>query len=265
MSNNKRRVTKKKVVKRRIKKSRVIIATLLLGISIFSIGYTAKNVLNTAQSSASSKEKEKTNESKDVKEIEQLTLENEEVGKKFKIVIDPGHGGDDKGRESFSKKNLEKNISLSIGKKVASKLSQYKDIEVILTRSEDINLSVENRIEKANSQNADVFLAIHLNGEYKGNTANGIETYYQKESIDNSGKLAKSIQDTVCLYLETRNRGVLATNMDLLKNTTMPSAWIEAGFITNEKEEKKLMSNSYQEKMAEGIAQGILSYIDSTK
>lgn len=259
---------RKKIVKKRIRKSRLAIVVALLLVSIFSLSYATKNIVESISSMAITKAKDKEESKKeefDEKEIEQFTLEDEDTQKKFKVAIDASHGGDDSGRTGFSKKTLEKDISLEISKKVASKLSQYKDIEVILTRSEDVTLSVEDRVNMVNSQNADLLVSIHLNGEYGGNTANGTETYYQQGTIDNSDKLAKSIQETVCLYLETRNRGVLATNIELLKNTTMPSASIEVGFITNQDEEKKLNSNSYQEKMADGIAQGILSYIDSIK
>lgn len=265
---SKKKLIKKKVIKKKVKKSRVAIVLALLLISIVSLSYATKNIVNTFSSIAisRSKEKEKLEQDKvEDKEVEQLTLDKGDSQKKFKVVVDAAHGGEDSGKTGFSKETLEKDISLQISKKVASKLVQYKDIEVILTRSEDITLSKEERVNIANSQKADLLVSIHVNGEYSGGTANGTETYYQQGSIDNSDKLAKSIQDTVCLYLETRNRGVIATNIDLLKDTAMPSVSIEVGFITNKEEEKKLKQNSYQEKMADGIAQGILSYVDSTK
>ena len=266
---SRKKVTKKKVTKRKVKKSKLAIVIFLLSISIFSISYATKNIVASLSSIAISKSKENEveplKEEKDKIEIEQLSIDNENAQKKYKVVIDAGHGGTDSGRTGFSKKSLEKDITLQLTKKIASKLTQYKDIEVILTRSEDITLSVEERANIANSQKADLLVSIHLNGEYGGNTANGTETYYQTGAVDNSDRLAKSIQDTLCLYLETRNRGVLATNIQLLKDTAMASASIEVGFITNKDEEKKLTTNSYQEKMADGIAQGILSYIDSVK
>lgn len=266
---SKKKVIKKKVTRRKLKKSKLAIVIVLLLVSIFSISYATKNIVSSFSSIAISKTKEKEvetlKEKTEYNEIEQLSLDDENKQKKFKVVIDAGHGGEDLGRTGFSKKTLEKDINLQITKKVASKLTQYKDIEVILTRSEDISLSIEERANIANSQKADLLVSIHSNGEYGGNTANGTETYYQKDSVDNSDKLAKSIQDTLCLYLETRNRGVLATNIQLLKNANMPSASIEVGFITNKDEEKNLTTNSYQDKMADGIAQGILSYIDSVK
>ncbi|MBO5131300.1 MAG: N-acetylmuramoyl-L-alanine amidase [Romboutsia sp.] len=170
---SRKKVTKKKVTKRKVKKSKLAIVIFLLAISIFSISYATKNIVASISSIAISKSKEKEveplKEEKDKIEIEQLSLDNENAQKKYKVVIDAGHGGIDSGRTGFSKKSLEKDITLQLTKKIASKLTQYKDIEVILTRSEDITLSVEERANIANSQKADLLVSIHLNGEYGGN------------------------------------------------------------------------------------------------
>ena len=115
----------------------------------------------------------------------------------------------------------------------------------------------------ANSQNIDLVVSIHQNAQNDASSANGTETYYPQNGINDSDKLAKSIQDTICLYLNTKNRGIYPSNVGILKSTDMPTALVEVGFLTNKKDEKNLKSQSYQNKMAEGIAQGILSYIDS--
>lgn len=254
---------KKKIVKKRkIKKSRLIIIVFLLLIFAFLLSFLFKLLFVSKADERNSKENDvKENQSKKV-ELEHLSLDNESSDHKFKVLIDPGHGGSDigtKGVEGI----LEKDICLSIGKKVAGVLSQYDDLEVILTRSEDTYVSVEDRIKMANSQNVDVVISIEANAQSGRNDAYGIETYYQQNGVVDSEKLAKSIQGTICLYLNTRDRGTYPSNLEILKNTDMPSALVEVGFITNEKETKKLKTESYQSKMAEGIAQGILRYIDS--
>ena len=254
---------KRKIIKkRRIKKSRLFILALLVLIGIFSISFLVKNVFGNAKDNKVDNKnnvKEKTQQNI---EIEHLSLENEKSNKKIKILIDPGHGGSDTGSKGFSG-SLEKDISLEIAKKVAGVLSQQKDLEVILTRSEDTNVSLEERTDMANSQNIDLVVSIHQNAQNGASSANGTETYYPQHGINDSDKLAKSIQDTICLYLNTKNRGIYPSNVGILKSTDMPTALVEVGFLTNEKDEKKLKSQSYQNKMAEGIAQGILSYIDS--
>ncbi len=254
---------KRKIIKkRRIKKSRLFILALLVLIGIFSISFLVKNVFNNAKDNKVDNKnnvKEKTHQNI---EIEHLSLENEKSNKKIKILIDPGHGGSDTGSKGFNG-SLEKDISLEIAKKVAGVLSQQKDLEVILTRSEDTNISLEERINMANSQNIDLVVSIHQNAQNGSRSANGTETYYPQNGINDSDKLAKSIQDTICLYLNTKNRGIYPSNVGILKSTDMPTALVEVGFLTNEKDEKNLKNQIYQNKMADGIAQGILSYIDS--
>lgn len=253
---------KRKVIrKKRIKKSRLFILALLVLICIFSISFIAKKGFSNVKDNKVDDNNLKENTQAKV-EIEHLSLENEKSNKKIKILIDPGHGGNDTGSKGFSG-SLEKDISLEIAKKVAGKLSQYKDLEVILTRSEDTNISLEERTSMANSQNIDLVVSIHQNAQSGSSSAHGTETYYPQNGINDSDKLAKSIQDTICLYLNTKNRGIYPSNVGILKGTDMPSALVEVGFLTNEKDEKNLKSQSYQNKMAEGIAQGILSYIDS--
>lgn len=255
---------KKKTVKRkRIKKSRLLILVFLLLAIIFSIMFGLK-MLAGSTSEDKTKTDSKSNETKtqDNTEIEHLSLDEDKSKGKIKILIDPGHGGNDAGAKGVDG-SLEKNISLEISKKVAGDLSQYEDLEVILTRTEDTYVSLEERSKMANEQGVNMVVSIHLNSESGGRSASGTETYYQSNNIDGSEKLAKSIQDTICLYLDTKNRGIYPSNLEILRETEMPSVLVEAGFISNKEEEKKLSDSSYQNQMAEGIAQGILRYIDS--
>lgn len=254
----------KSVKKTRIKKSRLLILVFLLLIIIFSIVIGLKNLTgfikdDKAKNYSNSNSNNKTQENK---EIEHLSLDNESSRVKFKILIDPGHGGNDAGAKG-SNGSLEKDISLEIAKRVAGNLSQYEDLEVILTRTEDTYISLDERTKMANSQRVDMVVSIHQNSESRGRSASGTETYYQANNIDGSEKLAKSIQDTICLYLDTKNRGIYPSNLEILRDTDMISVLVEAGFISNNEEEKNLNDEGYQNQMAQGIAQGILRYIDS--
>ena len=90
------------------------------------------------------------------------------------VVIDPGHGGKDAGCISRDKKTYEKNITLDIGKRLAQKISAaYPDVEVRMTRTEDVFVELENRAVFANKANANLFISIHVNSVEKGTTANG--------------------------------------------------------------------------------------------
>lgn len=117
----------------------------------------------------------------------------------------------------------------------------------------------------ANSQNADVLVSIHLNAQQGDNSAVGVESYYSPKSQNDSNVLAKKIQDTIVSYIDVRDRGVKQGNLEVLNRASMPAALIECGFLTNKEEEKKLLSDIYQNQLAEGIAQGILSYLDNKK
>lgn len=90
------------------------------------------------------------------------------------VVIDPGHGGKDSGCISRDGKTYEKNITLDIGKRLAQKISvAYPDVEVRMTRTEDVFVELENRAVFANKADANLFISIHVNSVEKGTTANG--------------------------------------------------------------------------------------------
>ena len=90
------------------------------------------------------------------------------------VVIDPGHGGKDPGCVSRDGKTQEKNITLDIGKRLAQKIAaSYPDVEVRMTRTEDVFVELENRAVFANKANANLFISIHVNAVEKGSTANG--------------------------------------------------------------------------------------------
>jgi len=97
--------------------------------------------------------------------------------KKFKVVIDAGHGGHDTGTQGTGRmKKKEKDIALSVAKLVASKLKKIKDIKPILTRKTDVFLELYQRAEIANKNKADLFISIHCNAN-KNSRADGSETF----------------------------------------------------------------------------------------
>ena len=90
------------------------------------------------------------------------------------VVIDPGHGGKDPGCVSRDGKTYEKNITLDISKRFAQKISAaYPEVNVIMTRTEDVYVTLAGRADVANKANADLFVSIHVNSIDKGTTANG--------------------------------------------------------------------------------------------
>lgn len=166
------------------------------------------------------------------------------------VYIDPGHGGLDPGAGGNG--IIEKHYVLDLSLRVKEKL-EAKGIKVVMTREDDRFVSLNDRAVRANNLRADAFVSIHANAARS--TAYGIETFYYK-NIDNS--LASSIQKKLINYTKAYNRGVKNNNFYVVKYTNMPAALAEVGFMTNKDEAEKLKTYSYQEKLVNAIANGIL-------
>ena len=189
------------------------------------------------------------------------------------IFLDPGHGGSDSG--AFENGVKEKDLTLSIYNKVSSRLASL-GYTVLTSRNTDKDVGLVSRAEQANKSNADMFLSIHFNAGGRG-TAYGIETYYYKpeagytpainkenhnnpERIEKSRKLANKIQQNLLYKTGAYDRGVKRASFAVLRETSIPSILVELGFIDNQEEVNKIKTNEYQEKLADGIVDGIVEY-----
>ena len=103
-----------------------------------------------------------------------------------------------------------------------------------------------------------------MDGENTGK-ADGVETIYYKGSQNGSYDFASLMQTSIMAFIKAENRGTSAYEMSVLKDNSMPSIYIQCGFLSNSAEKKKLTDKEYQQELAKGIAQGILSYIDAKK
>ena len=225
------------------------------------------------------------------------------------IVIDPGHGGKDNGT-SYGKYK-EKNITLEIALKLKKSLeSKMPDLNIVLTRSNDVFVPLYKRIDMANKLNADLFVSIHCNSYKRDGNINGIEVFTlgvtdSEDNLDiamreNASVLLEqnhinnydwynpnSIEAHIFLaafqniYLEEsimiasniayklkkldgmKNRGVKQSGFVILKQATMPSVLIEAGFLSNSADRKKLTTTKGQESIAEAISNAIFAYFGS--
>lgn len=265
MSKNRKNTNNRRPKKRRIRKMRLLIVILLLGLFIFGIfkgsmlaGQTIKNMQE--------KNKNQSQETESTTKIEQFDLEeevNKDLGKKYTILVDPGHGGKDKGTMNNSKTIYEKDLNLQIAKRVANKLCKQNDVQVIISRIDDKYVSLSDRVKLAKENNVDVLVSIHLNAEGGGDSASGIETYYRKGAIDDSKELAETVQKTIKTYVDARDRGIKEDIYQVLRDSDMPAILIECGFLTNPDETKQLMDAKYQDTLADGIAQGVLTFLDN--
>ncbi|WP_342556047.1 N-acetylmuramoyl-L-alanine amidase family protein [Paenibacillus sp. FSL R7-0652] len=175
------------------------------------------------------------------------------------VVIDAGHGGKDPGTIGISN-TQEKNFTLPLALKVQALLLQEPDIEVVMTRETDVYPTRPERVQLANTLNADVFVSIHGNSVKASPQSSGTETYYYKRS--SSKQLADIVHKHLIEALGFKDRKVKNGNLEVLRNTTMPAVLLEIGFLSNPDEEQAMFSESVQNKAAQAIVDGIKEFLN---
>jgi len=207
----------------------------------------------------------------------------ENIGQKLPkiIVIDPGHGGKADGAINKGLGLKEKDLTLKTSEKLAAKL-KLAGYTVYLTRTKDVDISLENRSAFANSKKADLFISIHYNSALS-QEANGLEVFtypfqghpstdrkIQNASdrvlatinkYDNANTyLAWNIQNKMVQRLKLKDRGVRRGRMGVLRRLNCPGVLIECGFISNRHEGSLLKSEAYQNNLVQSIFEGIKAY-----
>lgn len=192
------------------------------------------------------------------------------------IMLDIGHGGKDRGAAGRS--SLEKNITLRLGRRLGAILGAC-GYRVILTRNSDVYLDLDKRSALQRKYGADLFLSLHINSA-ADRSVKGIETFcltpagapssnggktiwtkYNGNAFDsNNIVLAYSIQRSLLARTGATDRGVKRARFAVLRDIRCPGALIEVGFISNRQEELNLNSAAYIEKLARGIADGVIKY-----
>lgn len=225
------------------------------------------------------------------------------ISKIRRIVVDPGHGGHDPGAVGPSGVQ-EKDVVLAIGLKVREKLVEELGVDVVMTRSTDVFIPLEERTAIANKVGADLFLSVHANAA-PNRAAAGIETYYlnlaktekvaqlaakengttlEKVSVlqailfdlmanyklNDSAHLADEVQKALhrkirARHSDVKNLGVKQGPFYVLVGAAMPSILVETAFLSNAEEEARLKDPAYQATVAEGIVAGVRSYIAGLK
>lgn len=218
-----------------------------------------------------------------------------------RIVLDPGHGGKDPGC-FFDGGIKEKDIVLAIAKKLKLKIEKRLSCEVLLTRTTDIFIPLDERTAFANIKKADLFISLHVNAHREPGIF-GIETYFLNMTTDKqavlvaarenatseknisdlqsilndlmlntkiseSNRLAHSVQDGIMRdlrkkYQANKSLGVKQAPFYVLIGAEMPAILIETGFITNSTDRKKLIGDNYKDVVSEGISRGVEDYIKS--
>jgi N-acetylmuramoyl-L-alanine amidase len=219
-----------------------------------------------------------------------------------RIVIDAGHGGHDTGTigpTGLMEKDLCLDVALRLGKIIQQRLP---GADIVYTRSDDTFIPLEERTSIANQAKADLFISIHANSS-QDHAARGVETYYlnlkgsaeamevaarenasseqgvhdledlvkkiaRNEKIDESKEFAEDIQDSLAKRMQkasktVKNRGVRKAPFVVLIGADMPSILTEISFLSNPADEKLLKQPEYRQRVAEGLYQGVASYLQS--
>lgn len=225
------------------------------------------------------------------------------VSKIRRIVVDPGHGGHDPGAVGPGGLQ-EKDVVLAIGLKLRELFKEELGLDVVMTRATDVFIPLEERTAIANKVGADLFVSVHANAA-ANRQASGIETYYlnlaktdkvaqlaakengtslEKVSVlqailfdlmanyklNDSAHLADEVQKSLhkkvrSRHSDVKNLGVKQGPFYVLVGASMPSILVETAFLSNPAEEVRLKDPAYQDMAAEGILDGVRSYITSLK
>lgn len=219
------------------------------------------------------------------------------------IVIDPGHGGKDPGARG-KRGTEEKDITLNVGLKLRDLLRKQPGIRVLMTRERDVFIELEDRAKFANSNEADLFVSIHVNS-HSQRSVRGIEIYHFGQAKDqralevaarengtplNSTGVgweylvadlltAKKIEESLELAWNTKeamithlnghyalmDHGVKTAPFYVLRFTSMPSILAEIAYISNSHEERLLRTNGFTTRVAESLRQGVNAFLAASK
>lgn len=208
------------------------------------------------------------------------------------IVLDPGHGGADTGAIGASGVT-EKELTLKIARTLQQALQARMPVRVVLTRDDDVDLSLDGRSAIANQYKADLFISLHLNA-WAESSAQGAETYFssleasderaaaaavaenrgdpladlqlilwdlaQSHHMAESQRFASLVQAELNQTLSLRNRGVKQAPFRVLMGAAMPAVLVELGFLSNPREESQLEDPEYRRRLVDALARAIGRY-----
>jgi N-acetylmuramoyl-L-alanine amidase len=186
------------------------------------------------------------------------------VTKTFKLVVDAGHGGKDLGAAGNGL--YEKDVALKIAEKIKALSSAY-GVDVVLTRDNDVFMSPAEKSSFANGQNADALISIHANANNKNSIESGFEVLL---SPDNKFASQNQVLGSAILQNISKNFNAASAlhqqqvGIWVLKNSNIPAALIECGYITNEEDAGYFKNDAKIELMAKNILQGIAMYANNS-
>ena len=219
-----------------------------------------------------------------------------------RIVIDAGHGGHDPG--AMANGLSESELTLDVAARLSRLFEKQPGVDVVMTRSTDVFIPLEERTAIANREGADLFLSIHANAS-RNSKARGVETYFlnfatnpdaeavaarenagsapsmhrlpaivkaiaMNNKLDESRDFAAMVQKSMVQRLAPRNRGmrdfgVKQAPFVVLIGAAMPSVLAEIAFVTNRQEGSLLKTAAYRQQIAEALFDAVIRYQQSLK
>ena len=213
------------------------------------------------------------------------------------IAIDAGHGGNDVGTRG-PEGTLEKDVTLSVARRLQAAIDRRLGLRVVLTRSADSNVTLDERAAIANNNRADLFISLHANASMR-QTATGAEVFYlspveyedpggaqaggqlvpvvgggtrlldivrweraQLRFVDRSALWAQTVAEELRARVPMSPRGVQRAPLRVLVGANMPAALVEMGFISNPGQEAQLASAAFQDAVVEALLQSIIRFRD---
>jgi N-acetylmuramoyl-L-alanine amidase len=178
---------------------------------------------------------------------------------RYRVVIDPGHGGPDPGAVGIEGLR-ETDVVLDVALQVAQ-LLQARGVQVLLTRTTEVDLDLPPRVALANASGAQLFVSLHANAlSLDRPDVNGIETFYVEGGA--STRLAQLVQQyLLAVSPGTPDRGARPGRFFVIRRTVMPSVLAEMGFVTGEIDAPRLSDASFRRRLAQAISGAILTYL----
>jgi N-acetylmuramoyl-L-alanine amidase len=169
------------------------------------------------------------------------------------VVIDPGHGGHDKGGQWGLV--YEKHLALDTATRLEGYLKQ-RGLKTVMTRRSDYFVTLPGRVNIANRFRSAIFVSVHYNYTWKQDVS-GLETFY---NTSQSQRLAQCVHSGMLNRVRAVNRGAKFARYYVIRNTKIPAILVECGFVSNASERGRMKSAWYRDSLARGIADGILRY-----
>lgn len=169
------------------------------------------------------------------------------------VVIDPGHGGHDKGGQWGLV--YEKHLALDTSARLEKELRK-RGFRTVMTRRSDYFISLPERVRITKQHRNAIFVSVHYNYTWKKHVS-GLETFYHSGQ---SRSLATHIQNGMLKKVRAVNRGAKYARYYVIRNNSCPAVLVECGFVSNSRERARMKSAWFRQSLAEGIAEGIVRY-----